>query len=119
MKTLYVTESNTNIVVDDETKTAGRLNAIRRYDIRDIYLIEDAMSVVYGFDGKKEEVTAEPGDIILVMYDYPTIKKHLVVVKSEDWKNSILNRREQDQREKEAWAENRDVCESTNINTKA
>lgn len=104
MKTLYVTESNTNIVVDDENKTAGRLNAIRRYDIRDIYLIEDAMSVIYGFGEKKEEVTAEPGDIVLVMYDYPTIKKHLVIVKSEDWKNAILNRREQDQREKEEWA---------------
>ena len=56
MKTLYLTDSSTNIYVDTETNEVGRLINEDRYDIRNIYYVEEPMHVVYQSGEDKEEI---------------------------------------------------------------
>lgn len=47
MKTLYLTQSSDNIVVDPDTNYVGKLYQEDRYSIRSVYYIEEPMHVVY------------------------------------------------------------------------
>lgn len=102
MKTLYITRGN-NIVVDNETNTANRLNEDRSA-INAIYLVKEPMHVVYGFGENHTEQDVEEGDIIVVFYDN-TFKNQLVVVKNnERWVENIKEYNKEMQAEKERWA---------------
>ena len=66
MKTLYLTDSSSNIVVDTETNEASVLNTdVDRYQIRSIYYIDEPMHVVYQSGENKEELNVKKGDILL------------------------------------------------------
>ena len=104
MKTLYLTQSPGNIIMDDETKSVDRLESIDRYNIREIFPIKEPTKVVYGFKGNTEEVYAEEGDILIEFYDRPGYTKHVVVVNSKDWLENITANIEYEQKQKEEWA---------------
>lgn len=105
MKTLYLTDTNTNIVVDTENQTAERLTAESRYDIRDVYVIPEPMHVVYGNSTCKEEADVNQGDILIRFYD-KSIEgiKNIIVVSNKDWSDRVAKVLELEQREKEEWA---------------
>ena len=46
MKTLYLTDSSANIWVDTDNGTSGSLGTVDRYDMRNIFLIEEPMHVI-------------------------------------------------------------------------
>lgn len=104
MKTLYLTESVSNIVVDTENNSVDRFESISRYDIRDIYFIKEPMHVVYGFAGKHEEVDVQPNDILLLLYDSPYTDTHLVAVNNKIWADVLNAKLAAEQKEKEEWA---------------
>lgn len=104
MKTLYLTDSSCNIVVDKENDTVGRLYSEDRYYIRDVYYIEEPMHVVYQCGETKEEIDAKKGDILLLFYSNRFNKYHLDTIKTKQWAANIKNRRAIEQKEKEEWA---------------
>lgn len=112
MKTLYLTDCSTNIVVDKDTDFVGTLPTEDRYDIRSIYYIEEPMHVVYNCGEYKEEIDARKGDILLLFYSNRYNKYHLDTIKSKQWSTNIKNRRAIEQKEKEEWAaKNSAQCE--------
>jgi len=110
MKTLYVTDSSSNIVVDKDTDFVGHLNQEDRYDIRSVYYIEEPMHVVYQCGERKEEIDARKGDILLVFYSNRYNKYILDTIKTKQWAKNIKARREAEQKEKEAWAKKNAEC---------
>lgn len=104
MKTLYLTSSNANIWVDPETDEVGRLEPEDRYDIRNIYYIEEPMHVVYQCGEKREEIDAKKGEILLVFYDNKYNKFVLDTIRTKQWVANMKNRRKMEQKEKEEWA---------------
>lgn len=108
MKTLYLTRGS-NIVVDTENNTANRLSS-ERQGIDYIYLADEPMHVVFGFEDEHEEVDVEKGDIIVTFYS-DVFKKQMIVVKNEDWLNNLTEYRKQEQEEKERWAKSKKICE--------
>ncbi len=104
MKTLYLTQSSSNIFVDPEENTVGTLQTEDRYDIRAIYYMEEPMHVVYEFGERKEEIDAKKGDILLVFYNSKYNKYILDTVKSKQWSANIKNRHKMEQKAKEEWA---------------
>jgi hypothetical protein len=104
MKTLYLTSSSANIWVDPETDEVGRLNCEDRYDIRNVYYIEEPMHVVYQCGEKREEIDAKKGEILLVFYDNKYNKFVLDTIRTKQWVANIENRRKMEQKEKEEWA---------------
>lgn len=119
MKTLYLTNSSANIAVDPEENTAQHIENEERYDIRNIYYIEEPMHVVYNGTNNgepfREETDVKKGDILLVFYTNRYNKKLLATVKSKEWVANIKNRRAVEQKEKEEWAAKNadcnDLCE--------
>lgn len=112
MKTLYLTDCSSNIVVDKDTDFVGTLPTEDRYDIRSIYYIEEPMHVVYNCGEYKEEIDARKGDILLLFYSNRFNKYHLDTIKSKQWSTNIKNRRAIEQKEKEEWAaKNSAQCE--------
>ena len=112
MKTLYLTDCSSNIVVDKDTDFVGTLPTEDRYDIRSIYYIEEPMHVVYNCGEYKEEIDARKGDILLLFYSNRFNKYHLDTIKSKQWSTNIKNRRAIEQKEKEEWAaKNANQCE--------
>lgn len=112
MKTLYLTDCSTNIVVDKDADFVGTLPTEDRYDIRSIYYIEEPMHVVYNCGECKEEIDARKGDILLLFYSNRFNKYHLDTIKSKQWSTNIKNRRAIEQKEKEEWAaKNMAQCE--------
>lgn len=104
MKTLYLTGSSANIWVDPETDEVGKLDCEDRYDIRNIYYIEEPMHVVYQCGEKREEIDAKKGEILLVFYDTKYNKFILDTIRTKQWVANIKNRRKMEQKEKEEWA---------------
>lgn len=104
MKTLYLTSSSANIWVDPETDEVGKLSCEDRYDIRNIYYIEEPMHVVYQCGEKREEIDAKKGEILLVFYDNKYNKFVLDTIRTKQWVANIKNRRKMEQKEKEEWA---------------
>lgn len=111
MKTLYITRGN-HILIDTENNSANKLESVRQ-GIDYIFLAEEPMHIVYGYDEAKEEADAEKGDIVVVFY-LDDFKKKLIVLKnSEDWANNIIEYKKKQQEEKERWAEaNREACDA-------
>ena len=104
MKTLYLTGNSANIWVDPETDEVGKLDSEDRYDIRDVYYIEEPMHVVYQCGEKREEIDAKKGEILLVFYDNRYNKFVLDTIRTKQWVANIKNRRKMEQKEKEEWA---------------
>ena len=104
MKTLYLTGSSSNIVVDPEVDHVSTLPHEDRYEIRDIYYIEDPMHVVYQCGERKEEIDARKGDILLVFYENARNKYILDTIKTKQWVANIKNARKLEQEAKEKWA---------------
>ena len=104
MKTLYLTQSSDNIVVDPETDFVGRLHQEDRYSIRGVYYIEEPTHVVYQFGEEKEEIDARKGDILLLFYSDRFNVYHLDTIRTKQWAANIRNRRKIEQQEKEEWA---------------
>lgn len=104
MKTLYLTDSSANIVVDPDTDFVGTLPQEDRYDIRSVYYIEEPMHIVYNCGECKEEIDAKKGDILLLFYSNRYNKHHLDTVRTKQWTANIKNRRAIEQKEKEEWA---------------
>ena len=104
MKTLYLTDSSANIAVDVETGSVSSLPSEDRYDIRNIYYAEEPMHVVYDSAEYHEEADVKKGEIILLFYNNRANKYHLDTIRSKQWAANIKNRRDIEQKEKEAWA---------------
>lgn len=101
MKTLYLTNSCTNIAVDKTTDEVTRVDAEGRYGIRDIYYITEPMHVVYAYNDRHEELNVNPGDILIQFYDERYNKHTLAVAKSDTWVDNILYRQELAKKERE------------------
>lgn len=101
MKTLYLTNSCTNIAVDKATDEVTRVDPEGRYGIRDIYYITEPMHVVYGYHDKHDEIDVNPGDILIQFYDESSNKHILAVANSELWTENILYRQELMKKERE------------------
>lgn len=106
MKTLYLTDSSSNIYVDTETNEVGKLPHEDRYTVRDVYYIEEPMHVVYQSGETTEEIDVKKGDILLVFYNNRFTKYVLESIKAKRWTGNIKNRRDIEQKEKEEWASN-------------
>lgn len=104
MKTLYLTQSSDNIIVDPETDFVGRLNQEDRYALRAVYYIEEPIHVVYQFGEEKEEIDARKGDLLLVFYSDRFNLYHLDTIRTKQWAANIRNRHKIEQQEKEEWA---------------
>lgn len=104
MKTLYLTDSSTNIVVDPEVDFVGTLPQEDRYAIRSVYYIEEPMHVVYNCGECKEEIDAKKGDILILFYSNKFNKYNIDTIKTKQWAANIKNRRVLEQKEKEEWA---------------
>ena len=105
MKTLYLTQSSDNIVVDPVEDFVGKLNREDNDMIRSVYYIEEPMHVVYQYGEEKEEIDAKRGDILLVFYSDRFNLYHLDTIKTKQWGANIRNRHKVEQAEKEKWAE--------------
>ena len=104
MKTLYLTDSSANIVVDPEVDYVGTLRNEDRYDIRNVFYAEEPMHVVYQCGEIREEIDAKKGDIILLFYNNNYNKYRLDTIRTKQWAANIKNRRAIEQKEKEEWA---------------
>ena len=104
MKTLYLTQSSENIVVDPETDFVGKLQSEDRYAIRSVYYMEEPMHVVYQAGECKEELDAKKGDILIVFYSSKYNKYNIDTIKTKQWSANIKNRQKIEQQEKEEWA---------------
>lgn len=104
MKTLYLTQSSDNIVVDPEIDFVGKLQTEDRYAIRSVYYIEEPMRVVYQYGEDKEEINAKKGDILILFYNNRYNKYVLDTIHTKQWAANIKNRRKIEQKEKEEWA---------------
>ena len=113
MKTLYLTQSSENIVVDPETDFVGKLPSEDRYAIRSVYYMEEPMHVVYQAGECKEELDAKKGDILLVFYSSKYNKYNIDTIKTKQWSANIKNRQKIEQQEKEEWAKrNANIAET-------
>ena len=106
MKTLYLTDSSTNIAVDTETNEVSKLLPIDRYQIRNVYYMDEPMHVLYQSGEYKEEIDAKKGDILLVFYKDKYNKYILDTIRTKQWSANIKNKIKEEQREKEEWAKN-------------
>lgn len=110
MKTLYLSDTSANIVVDPEIDFVGTLRNEDRYDIRNVFYAEEPMHVVYQSGEIKEEIDAKKGDIILLFYNNRFNKYFLDTIRTKQWAANIKNRRAMEQREKEEWAAKNADC---------
>lgn len=112
MKTLYLNDSNENIIVDTEDGFVGKLRGEDRYSIRTIYAIEEPMHVIYQSGETKEELDVKKGDILIRFYGSDKALKTIIAVKSKDWVKNIEYRNALEQKAKEEWAaKNADNCD--------
>lgn len=112
MKTLYLSDTSANIVVDPEVDYVGTLRNEDRYDIRNVFYAEEPMHVVYQSGEIKEEIDAKKGDIIILFYNNRFNKYFLDTIRTKQWSANIKNRRVMEQKEKEEWAaRNAEKCD--------
>ena len=113
MKTLYLTGSSANIWVDPETDEVGKIESEDRYELRNVYYMEEPMHVVYQCGEKKEEIDVKKGELLLVFYDNRFTKYVLDTIRTKQWVANIKNRRKIEQKEKEEWAaKNANECKN-------
>lgn len=111
MKTLYLTQSSENIVIDPETNFVGKLNSEDRYSIRSVYYMEEPMHIVYQCGEVKEELDARKGDIVLVFYSNTYNKYTIDTIRTKQWAANIRNEHDMRQKEKEEWAAKKAGCD--------
>ena len=104
MKTLYLTDSSSNIVVDKDNDIVSTLRSEDRYEVRNVYYIEEPMHVVYQCGERKEEIDAKKGDILLQFYHNKRNVYILDTIRTKQWVANIKNYRKIEQQEKEEWA---------------
>jgi len=104
MKTLYINTSS-NIVIDEEERSVSKLDT-QREAISRIYLVPEAMHVVFGEGEKNQEFDVKKDDIIVIFY-HNAFDKQAVVVKSKDWAKNLKIYNEEQQKAKEEWALNK------------
>lgn len=104
MKTLYLTQSSENIVIDTDIDFVGKLESEDRYSIRNVYYMEEPMHIVYNCGETKEELDARKGDIVLVFYSNSYNKYHIDTIRTKQWAANIRNEHTIHQKEKEEWA---------------
>lgn len=104
MKTLYLTNSTANIIVDADTNKVSKLEYADRYDIQNLFLVEEPMHIVYECGETHVEKDAKKGDIIVCFYSNEYFKDPVSIIKSKEWAKGIKNRREAEQKAKEEWA---------------
>ena len=104
MKTLYLTQSSENIVIDPETNFVGKLECEDRYCIRGIYYMEEPMHIVYQCGETREELDARKGDIVLVFYSNRYNKYTIDTVRTKQWAANIKAHKAGLQAEREEWA---------------
>lgn len=104
MKTLYLTNSTANIIVDTDTNKVSKLDYADRYDIQNLFLVEEPMHIVYECGETHVEKDAKKGDIIVCFYSNEYFKDPVSIIKSKEWAKGIKNRREAEQKAKEEWA---------------
>lgn len=117
MKTLYLTSNSSSTTIDPEANEVDNYedHSASRWDISQIFYIDEPMHVVYGAGTKHEEIDVKKGDILIKFQGNKYIKKNLVVVKSKDWFANIKFKNEAIQAEKEEWATRQcENCESEN-----
>lgn len=120
MKTLYLTNSYSNICVDTETNTGEVLDFVPTHDINRVYYIDEPMHIVYACGETKVEKDVKKGDIVIT-FDRNNYAKEtpITVIKSKEWNKIIKNRRYAEQKAKEEWAAKNsnsdDLCEATCI----
>lgn len=102
MKTLYLTDTSANIVVDQEANTCGSISRDVE-SIRSVYVIDEPMHVIYQAGEYRRELDVEKDDIVVVFYSREFPNK-IVVAKSADWVSNIRTYREAEQKRKEEWA---------------
>ena len=120
MKTLYLTQSSENIIIDPETNFVGKLEGEDRYCIRSIYYMEEPMHIVYQCGETKEELDARKGDIVLVFYSNRYNKYTIDTIRTNQWAANIKAHKAGLQAEREEWAKQKaesgcpdcDTCES-------
>lgn len=119
MKTLYLTNSSANIAVDVEENKVSSLETVDRYDIRQVFYIEEPTHVVYNgtISGEEhvEEIDAKKGELLLVFYLNRFTKHVLATIKCKEWVTNMKNREKIEQQEKEEWAKknaNKEIAES-------
>lgn len=101
MKTLYI-NSSANILIDEEEHNVSRLDT-QREAISRVYLIPEAMHIVFGEGETHQELDVKKDDIVIVFYT-GTFDKQIVVVKSKDWARNLKIYNEEQQKIKEEWA---------------
>lgn len=111
MKTLYLTDSMSNIAVDPEENKVSCLPSEDRYNIRNVYYIDEPMHIVYDSAECHEELDAKKGDILLLFYSNRFNKYHIDTIRSKQWSTNIKNRRTIEQKEKEEWAARNKECD--------
>ena len=104
MKTLYLTQSSENIVVDPDTNFVGKLECEDRYCIRGIYYMEEPMHIIYQCGETKEELDARKGDIVLVFYSNRYNKYTIDTIRTKQWAANIKAHKAGLQAEREEWA---------------
>lgn len=104
MKTLYLTNSTANIIVDTDTNKVSKLEYADRYDIQNLFLVEEPMHIVYECGETHVEKDAKKGDIIVCFYSNEYFKDPVSIIKSKEWAKGIKNRRDAEQKAKEEWA---------------
>lgn len=112
MKTLYLTQSSENIVVDPDTNFVGKLECEDRYCIRGIYYMEEPMHIVYQCGETKEELDARKGDIVLVFYSNRYNKYTIDTIRTKQWAANIKAHKAGLQAEREEWAKQKaeNIC---------
>lgn len=111
MKTLYLTQSSENIVVDPENDFVGKLESEDRYSIRSVYYMEEPMHIVYNCGEVREELDARKGDIVLVFYSNTYNKYTIDTIRTKQWSANIKNEHAMRQKEKEEWAARKSECD--------
>lgn len=109
MKTLYLTETG-RIIIDPEKSEAFPMECDREA-IRNVYLINGPMHVVYSSGEKKKEFDVNENDIVIEFYerDFPN---PLVVANSSEWVDNIKAYRTKQQKIKEEWAKSNKLIDS-------
>lgn len=109
MKTLYLSNSSANIVVDQEANTCDTMNRCLE-SIRSIYLVDEPMHVVYQYGDKRRELDVEKDDIIVTFYS-SDFSEPIIVAKSADWVKNIRDYNAAEQKRKEDWAAKQSIAD--------
>lgn len=111
MKTLYLSNCSAAIVIDKEADTCGTKDQCID-SIRNIYLADEPMHVIYQFGDTRREFDVEKDDIIITFYN-SDLSEPIIVAKSADWVKNIRDYEAAVQKRKEEWAAKNANVEAT------